>query len=130
MSGRGQVAWMLSPARTGTWRAPRTIGLLGAVLVAVLAAVAVALDAPHVIRLVFGLATIFWAPGQCAATLARVSDRLLFAVVAVAVSVSICTVVALTLFYLGIWHAVTVMVIMAAVTVAMAAVAWLEEGAR
>lgn len=115
---------------SGAWAAARRLGLLGAVLVAALAPATVALGTPQPAPLVLGLALIGWAPGHCVAVVARIWDPLLFAMVTIAVSLCLCVVVASSLFYLGIWNALTTMLVTGTATVAIAAFAWKEARAR
>jgi len=103
------------------------VGAVAAELVAALAAYAVAFDAPHLVRVTLAVALLFWAPGHCVAVLATISDPLLFAVVTVAASITVCLVVSLPLFYLQAWQGSVAVVIIAVVTVALAVVALLSR---
>jgi hypothetical protein len=105
------------------------VGAFAAEVVAALTVCAVAFDAPHSWRVVLAVALFFWAPGHCLAVLADISDGLLFGVVAVATSIGLCLLASLALFYLAAWHGSTALVVIAVVTVVLAALALLRERA-
>jgi hypothetical protein len=120
----------VASVQVGIGAAVRRFGLLGAVLVSVLAPMSVAIGAPQPVRLILGLALIAWAPGHCAAVVARVVDPVLFVAVALAVSLSTSVVLATGLFYLGTWSALAAMLLTAVATVALASLGWKEVRSR
>lgn len=125
------MSYQKNPSRTAT--APQalvrltsmrwvTVGAIAAQVVAVLAWGALIFEAPTPVRAVAGLALVLFAPGYCVAVLARVSDPVMFAVVTVAASASLCLLVSLALFYLSVGSGATSVALISGLTLILALV--------